>query len=244
MRTFILEWNPETSGYRFEDLENDLHYIDDGEFSWEVLDWDKARSGDNFYMVLSGRGRTGIVMKGFFTSEPYPAGDWSGQQRGVHYMEMRPTFMVNPLLSSHLITTSMLEEAVPGFDWNGGHSGREIGGEDLKRLDALWAQFEASFPEEDLDCTTATRRDIPQAGIDDAVLLAARAHYDSRDGHGNPTILRSLERALREESDDDRICSLLEDVMDVSDYELGYLRNAGFSEQVIDRLQEHICRKV
>lgn len=238
MKTFILEWNPAIGGYRTEDFENDLHYMDNGEFSWSVWDWRNARSGDNFYMVLCGEGRTGIVMKGFFTSEPYLAEDWSGQRRDVHYMEMRPTFMVNPLVSRRFISTEMLEQQIPGFGWNGGHSGREISGAQLRRLDAMWAEFESSFPTEDLDCTTACARDIPEAGLDDAVLLAAKAHYDCRDGEGRPTILRTLEKTMKAGSDRERVVTLLEEVSTVSDYEMGYLRDVGFPEDVIDALQE------
>ena len=96
MKTFILKWRPLISSYKMEQFEEEMHYIEYGEFNWSVHEWEKARSGDNFYMVKVGEGRTGIVMKGFFTSAPYEAADWSGKNRQVHYMDLRPTFMIHP----------------------------------------------------------------------------------------------------------------------------------------------------
>lgn len=81
MKTFILKWRPLISSYKMEQFEEEMHYIEYGEFNWSVHEWEKARSGDNFYMVKVGEGRTGIVMKGFFTSAPYEAADWSDKNR-------------------------------------------------------------------------------------------------------------------------------------------------------------------
>ena len=46
-----MEWKPSISSYRMEDFNNDLAYIEYGEFNWSVHDWKQARSGDNFYMI-------------------------------------------------------------------------------------------------------------------------------------------------------------------------------------------------
>ena len=71
MKTFILEWRPEISSYKMKDFITDLEYLEYGEFNWSVWDWEKARSGDSCFMVKCGESGTGIVMKGFFTSDPY-----------------------------------------------------------------------------------------------------------------------------------------------------------------------------
>ena len=122
MKTFILKWRPLISSYKMEQFEEEMHYLEYGEFNWSVHEWEKARSGDNFYMVKVGEGRTGIVMKGFFTSAPYEAADWSGKRRQVHYMDFRPTFYIHPD-KCRMITTEELSELIPEFEWDRGHSG-------------------------------------------------------------------------------------------------------------------------
>lgn len=63
-------------------------------------------------------------MKGFFTSAPYRGEDWPRGECMVYYMDMRPTFMVCPDHPRGILSTKALEEAMPEFEWNGGHSGR------------------------------------------------------------------------------------------------------------------------
>ena len=140
MKTFILKWRPLISSYKMEQFEEEMHYIEYGEFNWSVHEWEKARSGDNFYMVKVGEGRTGIVMKGFFTSAPYEAADWSGKNRQVHYMDLRPTYMVHPD-RCRMITTDELSAAIPEFEWDSGHSGMELPQELASKLDTLWHEY-------------------------------------------------------------------------------------------------------
>ena len=235
MKTFILEWRPAISSYKMEDFVNDLNYLEYGEFNWSVWDWEKARSGDNFYMVKCGEGCTGIVMKGFFVSEPYEADDWSGRNRQVHYMDLRPTYMIHPDMSP-VITTEELEKVMPDFQWNGGHSGRMLSEEQSAVLDGMWDRYVSQFGEDFWDCQHADRNLIPLAGIDDAVSIAASAFADKKDADGNPLLLRALAVGLAGKDDMEKICGFLDGVLAQPDYDAGYLRDVGFSEEIVDWL--------
>lgn len=240
MNTFILEWRPSISSYKMETFEQDLHYIEYGEFNWSVWDWSKAHSGDNFYMVKCGEGLTGIVMKGFFTSEPYEADDWSGKNRQVHYMEFRPQVMVHPQNPKGIITTAELEKAIPGFQWNGGHSGRLLDPDLTRILDGLWNDYIKRFSPEDDDCEILSINNIPVAGIDEAVTYASNSLFSIQDSNGEPLILHSLKEGLAGVSENDKIIGFLKDVIRHTDYNLGVMRENGFDEKIIDSLLQSI----
>lgn len=139
-RTFILMWNPDISSVSLEDHCFGVEYNLTEYFNWSVWDYDKARCGDRFFLVRVGKGNTGIVMSGVFDSQPYEGEDWSGKGRSVYYMDMLP----NVILDSEevpMLTTEALQEAMPSFDWTGGHSGRLLGNEDAIKLETLWQRF-------------------------------------------------------------------------------------------------------
>lgn len=238
MKTFILEWRPSISSYKMEDFEQDFHFLEYGEFNWSVWDWENARNGDNFYMVKCGEGRTGIVMKGFFTSDPYEADDWSGKNRQVHYMDFRPTFMIHPNHPKGILTTQELEKVIPEFEWNGGHSGRELPEKFTAKLDALWNEYVGRFCREEANGESLEFNFIPEATVDDAIKQAAYTLYDKKDIFGNQMILHSLKVGLAGSSDEEKICGFLYHILEVDTdaVSVGYLREEGFSEKTIDSL--------
>lgn len=238
MKTFILEWRPAISSFKEEDFQDELKYMENSEFNWSVFDWKNARSGDNFYLIKCGEGKTGIVMKGFFTSEPYIADDWSGMQREVHYMEMRPTVMIHYDNSKGIITTRELEEAMPDFEWNGGHSGRELSEEYAKILDEMWDSYIEKFSKMDFDCKMACKLFRPEAGIDDAVGVAQDGLYDIVDEEGQPMILKALSLGLAGRNEKEKICGFLSLLLNHSEYSAGEIRERGFTEDIIDTLME------
>lgn len=235
MKTFILKWRPSISSYKVEDFEDDMHYLDYGEFNWSVWDHDRARSGDNFYMVKCGEGHTGIVMKGFFVSAPYEGDDWSGCGRQVFYMDLRPTCMIHPDRVP-IISTEMLSQAIPGFEWDGGHSGLELPDEYARTLDRMWDEHVSCLGDV-FDDERASLLLRPEAGIDDAVSLASDALYDKRDPDGRPSILHNLAIGMAGRNDLERICGFLLGVQDHFDWGLGGIRDRGFSESVADTLE-------
>lgn len=237
MNTFILEWRPSISSYRMEDFENDINYIDYGEFNWSVWDWTRARSGDNFYLVKCGEGRTGIVMKGFFTSEPYEADDWSGKNRNVHYMDLRPTFMIHPQSPLGLLGCDFLTEVMPDFQWDGGHSGRMLPDEYVPILNDMWERYVTRLEKSDKgEGLLYSRNTRPVAGIDDAISLASRAHRDATDNHGMPAILHPMHVGLAGDNEMEMICGFLHEVIGSSEWSAGQIREEGFTEEVVDTL--------
>lgn len=139
MNTIILFWNPDISSYTIERLREDLsNYAHVG--NWSVWEHDKAHKGDRFFMVRCGEGKTGICMSGRFRSEPYRDEDWSGKGREVYYMDLMADTVIDPDILP-ILSTEVLSESIPSFDWSGGHSGRLLSAKEAERLEQLWAEF-------------------------------------------------------------------------------------------------------
>ena len=79
-------------------------------------------------------------MSGVFDSHPYEGKDWSGKGRRTFYMDMVPNLILNPE-TALMITTKELQEAIPSFDWSGGHSGRLLAEDEAQKMEMLWQQF-------------------------------------------------------------------------------------------------------
>lgn len=139
MNTIILFWNPDISSYTIERLRENLsNYAHVG--NWSVWEHDKAHKGDRFFMVRCGKGQTGICMSGRFCSEPYKDEDWSGKGREVYYMDLRADTVIDPDILP-ILSTEVLSENIPSFDWSGGHSGRLLSDRKAKKLEKLWEEF-------------------------------------------------------------------------------------------------------
>ena len=140
MNTFIMMWNPEISDWKMDGFESSLCHFDDAEVSWAIYDYKKAKIGDRFFMVRCGEGNTGIVMSGTISSKPCKGEDWSGKGRKVYYVKMQLGTMIHPD-REEILTTEKLEEAIPGFDWRGGHSGRLLDKISAGKLELLWKAY-------------------------------------------------------------------------------------------------------
>lgn len=139
MNTIILFWNPAISSYTIERLREDMaNYAHVS--NWSVWEHDKAHKGDRFFMVRCGEGKTGICMSGRFRSEPYRDEDWSGKGREVYYMDLMADTVIDPDILP-ILSTEVLSESIPSFDWRGGHSGRLLSAKEAERLEQLWAEF-------------------------------------------------------------------------------------------------------
>lgn len=140
--TFVLMWNPAFSSVTMDYHLYCIKHFDEEPFDWSVYEWEKAHTGDRFYLVRVGEGKTGIVMSGVFTSEPYVADDWN-KNRGskqIHYMDMRPNFIVNPE-AMPIVTTAQLMDAIPDFEWRKRHSGTQLSDAQARKLEVLFAQY-------------------------------------------------------------------------------------------------------
>lgn len=139
---FILMWNPAISSVTMEYHQYCIENFDNEPFDWSVYEWEKAHKGDRFYLIRVGDGKTGVVMSGIFTSEPYIAGDWNEKRcsKQIHYMDMKPNFIVNPE-TTPIITTAQLQDAIPDFNWSKGHSGTLLTKTQAQKLERLFKDY-------------------------------------------------------------------------------------------------------
>jgi (p)ppGpp synthase/HD superfamily hydrolase len=72
------------------------------------------------------------------------------------------------------------------------------------------------------------------ADLGDAILLAVKAHYGQKDKAGEPYILHPLRLMFRQNSEPTRIAAVLHDVVEDTPVTLEQLREAGFSEDILD----------
>ena len=139
MNTIILFFFFLISSYTIKRLREDLtNYAHVG--NWSVWEHDKAHKGDRFFMVRCGEGKTGICMSGRFRSEPYKGEDWTGKGREVYYMDLMADTVIDPDILP-ILSTELLSQKIPSFDWRGGHSGRVLPVEEAEKLEKLWVDF-------------------------------------------------------------------------------------------------------
>lgn len=69
--------------------------------------------------------------------------------------------------------------------------------------------------------------------LNKAIEIAARAHRGQADKGENPYILHPIRVMLSTKTELERICAVLHDVVEDSDYTFNKLRKVGFSEEVI-----------
>ena len=142
-KTFIMRWNTDISNYRLCEFEEAMDDFADDFFyyEWSIWDYQKVHWGDKFYMIRTGKGKHGVVMRGTIIGMPYPDEDWSGKGRRVYYVRMRLSHMIHPEKALLLLTTDDLGKAIPEFNWEEGHSGVILGDAMAKQLDDLWHDY-------------------------------------------------------------------------------------------------------
>ena len=144
--TVIFKWNPAISSNGMYSFLNEILDSDD-EGAWSVRDHDRIHVGDIFYMLKVGKGQNGIVKRGTITSEPVADEDWSGCGRETWYCYYEAEIMISPD-TFDLLTSERLREAIPDFDWFGGHSGVVLNETQAASLEALWQQYLQESKEE------------------------------------------------------------------------------------------------
>ena len=79
--------------------------------------------------------------------------------------------------------------------------------------------------------------------LDQAILIAAQAHLGQTDRMGAPYILHPLRMMFRFKSETEMIVAVLHDVIeDNPDWDFDRLRQAGFSEEIIQAV-DHLTRR-
>ena len=141
MATYILFWNPDISSYTKERFLGDFS-AGDNVGNWSFYEHDDVRAEDVFYMVRCGEGKTGIVMRGEITSACYHDSDWSPKnRRNIYYADIFPYCTINPWSDAPMLTPEILTEAIPDFNWFGGHSGRRVSDAMASKLDELFYAY-------------------------------------------------------------------------------------------------------
>ena len=142
-KTFIMRWNTDISNYTLSEFEDAMEdFFDEGfYYDWSIWDYQKAHIGDHFYMIRTGEGINGVVMRGTIIGNPYPDEDWSGKGRKVYYIRMSLTNMIHPERTPLLLTTDELLEAIPDFNWKEGHSGEILSDSQADKLEEVWRDY-------------------------------------------------------------------------------------------------------
>ena len=142
-KTFIMRWNTDISSYNLSEFEDAMDdFFDEGfYYDWSIWDYQKAHIGDHFYMIRTGEGANGVVMRGTIIGSPYPDEDWSGKGRKVYYIRMSLSNMIHPERTPLLLTTDELTEAIPDFNWKEGHSGEILNDAQSAKLEEVWADY-------------------------------------------------------------------------------------------------------
>lgn len=139
MNTVIFKWNPAISSYSMSDFLNSIIETEE-EANWSVWDHSDISEGDRFFMLKVGCGINGIVASGTITSAPYQNSDWRGDNRKVFYCDYKADVIINPE-TFDLLSSDVLKQEIPNFDWHGGHSGVILPATDAERFITLWNKY-------------------------------------------------------------------------------------------------------
>lgn len=143
-KTVVLMWNPSISSVKDSDYNRwfgSLCTFSEQFFNWSVWDWEHTGYGDRFVLVLVGDDNGGLVMDGLVSSDSREGDDWAGTDRKRRYVDLIPMRAFNPLSNAEYPSQAQLQEAVPDFDWAGGHSGRILSDEQAANLDTFLDGF-------------------------------------------------------------------------------------------------------
>ena len=138
--TIVFFWDPEKRKMTEEEYIDSLKNFYTEPFHQQVHEWQKVRMDDRFYLVKVGGKSKGLVMAGIVGSQPFLSSNDSGKGRRQHFVELKPTMMLNPQ-TLPMMTIEELEDAVPGFMWRGGHSGRMLTPEQAASLETAYANY-------------------------------------------------------------------------------------------------------
>jgi hypothetical protein len=147
MATFILKWNPAISSFTSEDFALFRKQLPrNRDLNWSVWDYKKVKEGDDFYLLKVGEGTNGIVMKGHFSSGAWEGDDWSGKGRETYYCWLNVDYFVDDE-NKPMLTSEQLEEAIPDFDWQKGHSGLKLLKKQSSVLEKCFENYLAENPD-------------------------------------------------------------------------------------------------
>lgn len=147
----ILFWNPDISSMTRDRMTDEMTDVMDwgGTFNWSFWEYENVKPGDTCYLVRcsDAQGPHGLMLRATIISEAYQDEDWSGKGRRTMYADWYPQEFIDSEYTSPL-SPDKLESAMPGFNWRGGHSGRELPKEYEQVLENLWYEYLKSLIDE------------------------------------------------------------------------------------------------
>ena len=150
--TVVLMWNPAISSVKEKDYREWFEGIgtfNEKLFNWSIHDHAESGFGDRFVLIRVGEGSTGLMMDGMIISDCRKGKDWSGRGREVFYADLIPMKAFNPENGAEFPTTDMLAQAVPDFNWSGGHSGQILTPEQAEALDVFLKEYYKKHSQEE-----------------------------------------------------------------------------------------------
>lgn len=181
MNTVILTWNPEISSFKMSDYLEGMKRFDEFRLNWSVWDYKHIFKGQHFFLVRVGKGNTGVVMSGIILCNPYEGNNWKEADRPAptYYVNLDIEWMINPD-NGPVLGTKLLTEAIPNFEWTGGHSGRVLNDDEKETFTQLWEKHikESVSPLENTDLVCH----CPQPSLDYVWKGIAKSSRDKIDG--------------------------------------------------------------
>lgn len=241
-KTVILKWNPAFSSYKMNNFLNDLveckrYDLEYANFDWSVHDHEQIHEGDTFYWVKVGYGQTGIVGHGKITSDPREGEDWYGKGRQTFYVDFEPDVLINPD-ALPLLTCETLNQAIPSFEWDRGHSGLVLTDEQADKLHELWKQYLFTNKTEFL--TKALRENdyifILNGLLHKAEQIARKAHEGQTDKAGKPYIEHPKRVVKLLNRNEQKVVAWLHDTIEDTDITPEYLLDNGFPQYIVDAI--------
>ena len=243
MNTYILMWNPAISSFTMDRMDDYIEMGDEAyDMNWSVYEYQDSHLLDRYFMVRVGSGNTGIMMSGYFSSDPYRDEDWAGRSRTVYYMDIIPDHVMHPERTK-ILPTATLQQAIPDIDWTGGHSGRLLRPDQAERLEALWQQFladncdldeEDEYGEEGLMAAHPKHEPI---SVERAIKIVATAFEGKLGLDGRPAMFHSLAIGMMGQTREEQICGLLHDLVQDTSWTFRDLLWRGTDHDIIRALQ-------
>lgn len=145
MNTFIIMWNPAAPSLDYSKFKEWFYDPLEAGIHVALTDWKKAHAGDRVFMVRAGnQGRggkgNGIVLSGYFISDPYKVDYEFLGGKEVYCADVQPDYMFDTRRVQTL-SDDFLTESLPSFDWKHGPSGKVLDKAVASKLEELWAQY-------------------------------------------------------------------------------------------------------
>ena len=158
-------------------------------------------------------------------------------------MDIIPDHVLHPDRTK-VLSTETLQQAIPDFDWTGGHSGQLLRPDQAERLEALWEDFleenydvTEKFEFDDEEEVEAFHSQEYATSVEHAIGIVADAFEGRLDLDGRPMVFHSLAVGMAGQTREEQICGLLHDLVGDTDWTFSDLMWHGVNHNIIRALQ-------